>query len=65
MFYGSSGTDNSMVAFFFDKFGLRKDQCQAKLGHIRSNFEIQIFLTESRVYLAQFCFRIPKMSFVI
>ena len=50
MFYGSFGTQNSMVTFIF-KFDPRKGQLQVKLGQIRSNFKIQNFLT--KVYL--FC----------
>ena len=40
MFYGSFGTQNSMVAFVF-KFDPMKGQLQVKLCQIRSNFKIQ------------------------
>ena len=49
MFYGSFGTQNSMVTFIF-KLDPRKGKLQAKLGQIRSNFKIQNFLT--KVYLS-------------
>ena len=55
-------TQNSMVTFIF-KFDPRKSQLQVKLGQIRSNFKIQIFLHEY-AYLVQFWLRIPKMSFI-
>ena len=45
MFYGSIGTQNSIVTFMF-KFDPRKGKLQIKLGQIRSNFEIQYFLTK-------------------
>ena len=45
MFYGSFGTQNSMVTFIF-KFDPRKGQLHVKLGQIRSNFKIQDFLIE-------------------
>ena len=43
MFYGSFGTQNSMVSFNF-KLDPRKGQVHVKLGQIRSNFKITIFL---------------------
>ena len=45
MFYGPFGTQNSMVAIIF-KLGHRKCQCQVKVGQIRSNFQIQNFITK-------------------
>ena len=62
MLYGPFRTQKPMVTFIF-KFGLRKGQCQVKLGQIRSNFQIQNFLT-TNAHLVQFCHRIPKMYFV-
>ena len=51
-----------MVGFIF-KFGLKKGQCQVKLGRIRSNFRIQNFVTK-HAYRNQFCLSIPKMLFI-
>ena len=61
MFYGSFGTQKLMVAFFF-MFGLRKGQCQLKLGQIRSTFQIQAFRTKP--YFCLVLFRMPKMLFI-
>ena len=44
MFYGSFGTQNSMVTFI-SKFDLRECQCQVKLGQFRLNFQIRNLLT--------------------
>ena len=46
MFYGSFGTQNQMMAFVF-KFGLRKGQCQVKIGQNRSNFQMHYFITKT------------------
>ena len=43
------GAQNSMVTSIFE-FGLRKGQCQVKLGQIRSNFQIQNRLTKTCLY---------------
>ena len=43
MSFGSFGTKNSMVTFFFN-FDPRKGQLQVKLGQIRPNFKIIISL---------------------
>ena len=51
MFYVSFRTQISMVTFI-SKFGLRKGQCQIKLGQIRSNFQAHNFLTK-HAYFAQ------------
>ena len=42
MFYGSFGTQNTMVAFIF-RFDPRKGQYKVKLGQKRSNFQNQNF----------------------
>ena len=47
-----------MVTLMF-KFYSRKGKLQVKLGQIRSNFQIQNFLTKV-CYLVEFCLRIPK-----
>ena len=49
MFFGSFGRQNLMVAFIF-MFCLRKGQYQVKSGQIRSNFQIQNFLTEACLF---------------
>ena len=54
MFFGSFGTQNSMVTFI-SKFDQRKDQFQVKEGQIRSNVQIQNFLTET-------CLSCPVLS---
>ena len=45
MFYGSFGTQNSLVTVIF-KFYQRKGQIPVKLDQIWSNFKIQNFLTQ-------------------
>ena len=45
MFYGSFGTQNSMVTFIFE-FDPRKGHLQVKLGQIRSNFKNYNLLTK-------------------
>ena len=45
MFYGSFGTQNSMLTCTI-KFDLRKGQLQVKLGQIKSNFKIRNCLTK-------------------
>ena len=42
MYYGSFGTQNSMVTFIF-KLHPRKGQLHVKIGYIMSNFKIQNF----------------------
>ena len=46
MFYGSYGTQNTMVAFII-RFGPRKGQYKVKLGQIRSDFQNQHFLAKA------------------
>ena len=48
---------------FICKFDPRKGQLWVKLGQIRSNFEIKIFLTK-HAYPAQIYLSVPKMTFV-
>ena len=63
MLYGSYGTQNSLVTSI-SKFGPRKGQDQVKLGQVRSNFQIKIYL-QRHAYLVHFCLRISKMSFAL
>ena len=48
MFYGSFGTQNTMVAFIFG-FDPRKGQYKVKLGQKRSNFQNQNFLLKTNL----------------
>ena len=63
MLYGSYGTQNSLVTSI-SKFGPRKGQDQVKLGQVRSNFQIKIYL-QRHAYLVHFCLRTSKMSFAL
>ena len=63
MFYGSFGTQNSMMTFIF-KFDLRKGQFRVKLDQIGSKFQIRNFLIKY-AYVFQFCHRIRKMLIIL
>ena len=54
MFYGSFGTQNSMVTPI-SKFDPMKGQCQVNLGQIRSNFQFQNLLRKT-------CLSYPDLS---
>ena len=58
MFYGTFGTQSSMVTFIF-RFDTRKGQTRSK----KLNFQNQNLLLK-HAYLVQFCLRIPQMSFI-
>ena len=64
MFYGSFGTQNSMVTSI-SKFDPSKVQCQVKLGQISSNFQNQIFLIKT-CPAVQFCrsIQLEMQSFI-
>ena len=63
MSFGSFGTKNSMVTFFF-KFDPRNGQLQVKLGQIRPNFEIKIFL-QNMPFLCSFASGFQKCRLLL
>ena len=49
-----------MLTFIF-KFGLMEGQCQVKLGDF---VKFKVF-SQKHAYFVSFCFRIPKMTFIL